>query len=314
LKGTLYSYAHLAATGEAAPAVPAPPDRYRWTSGALYCKLVKRISPKVYATESAPEAPPPPPHVTPPAAAVPLAASKPGVKPAPHAKTPEPVRPWGRPDGPPTIRVQPPGKTPPLRGSPSSGGFQPPAGSIAETPVINAPPNTPITPSVRPAARDDGSSAFAQSLARLQIASARVSDAKTNGSRYAVEIQKKFALAAACAVFVIFGAPVGLRFPRGGVGMVLGITVIVVGIYYVGLVAGEAMADRLKLTPFWGMWMGNVLFSVTGAYFMVKVQRSGATARGGDWHETLDGLKSRIAAFRSRRGSVGGGPAAAAAP
>jgi lipopolysaccharide export system permease protein len=96
--------------------------------------------------------------------------------------------------------------------------------------------------------------------------------------------------------------------------MVLGITVIVVGIYYVGLVAGEAMADRLKLTPFWGMWMGNVLFSVTGAYFMVKVQRSGATARGGDWHETLDGLKSRIAALRSRRGSAGGGPAAAAAP
>jgi hypothetical protein len=47
---------------------------------------------------------------------------------------------------------------------------------------------------------------------------------------------------------------------------------------------------------------------------MVKVQRSGATARGGDWHETLDGLKSRIAAFRSRRGSAGGGPAAAAAP
>jgi lipopolysaccharide export system permease protein len=313
LKGTLYSYAHLAATGEAAPAVPAPPDRYRWTSGALYCKLVKRISPKVYATESAPEPPPPPPRVTPPPAA-PAAASAAGVKPAPRAKTAQPVRPWGRPDGPPTIRVQPPGKTPPLRRSPSSGGFQPPAGAIAESPVINAPLNTPITPSVRPTARDDGSSAFAQSLARLQIASARVSDAKTNGSRYAVEIQKKFALAAACAVFVIFGAPVGLRFPRGGVGMVLGITVIVVGIYYVGLVAGEAMADRLKLTPFWGMWMGNVLFSVTGAYFMVKVQRSGATARGGDWHETLDGLKSRIAAFRSRRGSAGGGPAAAAAP
>ena len=313
LKGTMYAYTHLASTGEVAPSVPVPPVQHCWTSGALYCKLVKRISPKVYGSESAPEAPPLPPRVTPPAAA-PAAVSAPATTAAPRARSTVAARPWGRPDGPPTIRVQPPGKKPPLRRSPSSGGFEPPAGSVAQTPPLNAPPNAPLTPAVRPSPRDDGSSAFAQSLARLQIASARVSDAKTNGSRYSVEIQKKFALAAACAVFVIFGAPVGLRFPRGGVGMVLGITVIVVGIYYIGLVAGEAMADRLKLTPFWGMWMGNVLFSITGAYFMVKVQHSGATARGGDWHETLEGIKGWFAARRPRRRSSGGGPAAAAAP
>jgi hypothetical protein len=62
------------------------------------------------------------------------------------------------------------------------------------------------------------------------------------------------------------------------------------------------------------MWATNVICTVIGVVLMIRVQRSGATARGGDWHETLDGLKSRIAAFRSRRGSAGGGPAAAAAP
>jgi lipopolysaccharide export system permease protein len=327
LKETMYSFVHLASTGEAAPAVPVPPVRHAWTSGALYCRLVKRISPKVYATEGASETPPPPPVAALPAAprTAPAPPPRNGAQRAPSkagapATVIVPPGPWGQPATPPKppARVMPRPSTPvrapnTLRRSPSSGGFVPPAGAIAQAPS-DATPLTPITPAVRPQPRDDGATAFAQSLARLQIASARVSDAKTNGSRYAVEIQKKFALAAACAVFVIFGAPVGLRFPRGGVGMVLGITVLVVGIYYVGLVAGEAMADRLKLTPFWGMWMGNVLFSVTGAFFMVKVQRSGATARGGDWHETLEGIKTWIAARRPARRTAGGGPAAAAAP
>jgi len=110
-----------------------------------------------------------------------------------------------------------------------------------------------------------------------------VSDSRRTASRYAVEIQKKFALAAACAVFVLLGAPIGLRFPRGGVGMVLGVSIGVFGLYYVFLVAGEAMANRLLLTPFWGMWMANVLYTAMGMVLMVRVQRSGVTARSDDW-------------------------------
>lgn len=33
-------------------------------------------------------------------------------------------------------------------------------------------------------------------------------------ARFEIEIHKKFAIAAACLVFVIIGAPVALRFPR----------------------------------------------------------------------------------------------------
>ena len=57
-----------------------------------------------------------------------------------------------------------------------------------------------------------------------------------------VEIEKKFAIAAACVIFVLLGAPVALRFPRGGVGLTIGVSLGVFGLYYVGLVAGEALA------------------------------------------------------------------------
>ena len=57
----------------------------------------------------------------------------------------------------------------------------------------------------------------------------------------AVELHKKFAISVACTVFVLVGAPIALRFPRGGVGLVIGVSLVIFGIYYVGLIAGEAL-------------------------------------------------------------------------
>ena len=67
-----------------------------------------------------------------------------------------------------------------------------------------------------------------------------------------VEIEKKFAIAAACVIFVLLGAPVALRFPRGGVGLTIGVSLGVFGLYYVGLVAGEALARANLVPPFLG--------------------------------------------------------------
>ena len=113
--------------------------------------------------------------------------------------------------------------------------------------------------------------------------------------RYDVEIQKKFALAVACVVFVLLGAPVALRFPRGGVGMTLGVSLVVFAIYYVGLIGGEALADRGLLTPFWAMWAANVIFTAVGLVLLARMGREGATSRGGDFGEMRDAVRSWIA-------------------
>jgi lipopolysaccharide export system permease protein len=117
--------------------------------------------------------------------------------------------------------------------------------------------------------------------------------------RYDVEIQKKFALAAACVVFVLLGAPLALRFPRGGVGLVIGASLIVFGLYYVGLIAGETLADKLILSPYIAMWLANILFTIVGLIFLYLLRRSGSTARGGDFGEMWDMLRSKF----SRRAS-----------
>lgn len=118
----------------------------------------------------------------------------------------------------------------------------------------------------------------------------------------AVELHKKFAISVACVVFVLVGAPIALRFPRGGVGLVIGASLAIFGIYYVGLIAGEALADRAILTPFWAMWGANILLTAVAAVLLARMGREGATARGGDLAELLDVLR---APFRRRMRGAG---------
>ncbi len=95
-------------------------------------------------------------------------------------------------------------------------------------------------------------------------------------SRFSVEIHKKFSIPAAAIVFVLIGAPIGVRFARGGIGMVIGVSLGVFCVYYVGLIAGEELADRTIISPFWAMWAPSVLFGAAGCVILYLVSRSGA--------------------------------------
>jgi lipopolysaccharide export system permease protein len=114
----------------------------------------------------------------------------------------------------------------------------------------------------------------------------------------AVELHKKFAISVACTVFVLVGAPIALRFPRGGVGLVIGVSLIIFGIYYIGLIAGEALADKNYLTPFLAMWAANILLTIVGLFLLARMGRESATSRGGDFGEMLEILRT---AFRRDR-------------
>ena len=136
----------------------------------------------------------------------------------------------------------------------------------------------------------------------IEAARGRMVENRTSMNRYGVEIQKKFALSAACVVFVLIGAPIALRFPRGGVGLVIGVSLVVFAIYYIGLIAGESLADRALLTPFWAMWAANVILTGVGLVLLVRMGREGATSRGGDLSEFTDALRANLAKLGRRFG------------
>jgi lipopolysaccharide export system permease protein len=118
---------------------------------------------------------------------------------------------------------------------------------------------------------------------------------------HSVEIEKKFAIAVACFIFVLLGAPIALRFPRGGVGMTIGVSLAVFGLYYVGLIVGETMADRDYVTPFWGMWAANLVLGVIGLALTLRLGAEGTTNRGSETTELLDRARRRVVRFMRRK-------------
>ncbi|MEO7083464.1 MAG: LptF/LptG family permease [Gemmatimonadaceae bacterium] len=128
----------------------------------------------------------------------------------------------------------------------------------------------------------------------IRDAAMRLDDARRQRNRYGVEIQKKFSLAAACIVFVLVGAPIALRFPRGGVGLVIGASFFTFAVYYVGLIGGEALSDKNIVSPFLAMWIDNILFFIIGVLLITRMGREGVTNRGGRLGEIVDSLRDRF--------------------
>jgi lipopolysaccharide export system permease protein len=128
-------------------------------------------------------------------------------------------------------------------------------------------------------------------LVALEGQKIRLQDSAQLMNSYGVEIHKKFALAVACFVFVLLGAPIALRFPRGGVGLTIGVSLFVFALYYVCLIAGEAIAKRGLMPAVVSMWMANVIFSLVALWLLTKMGQEGSTARGGDMKDMFGAIK-----------------------
>ena len=139
-----------------------------------------------------------------------------------------------------------------------------------------------------------------QALTDARTSAAHVEAALRTASRYEVEIQKKYALSFACAVFVLIGAPLALRFPRGGTGLVIAASSAIFAISWSGLIGGESLADRGIAPPAVGMWAPNAIFLVIGTWMAMRMGRERGNVRGGGWDELLDGLRDRWARLRGR--------------
>jgi lipopolysaccharide export system permease protein len=115
----------------------------------------------------------------------------------------------------------------------------------------------------------------------------RVSALQSVSDQFRVEIHKKYSISFACIVFVLIGAPLGIRFPRGGVGTVIVASVTIFAVYWAGLIGGENLANEGVITPFWAMWTADVVFLVVGLGLAARMSRTAGTNRGGGLGDAL---------------------------
>ncbi len=97
---------------------------------------------------------------------------------------------------------------------------------------------------------------------------------------YRVEIHKKYAIPAACMVFVLVGVPLGIMARKGTFGMAASLSLGFFLMYWACLIGGEKMADRGLIAPWVGMWIANIVIGALGFYLTLRTARETVTI---DW-------------------------------
>lgn len=92
-------------------------------------------------------------------------------------------------------------------------------------------------------------------------------------AQYLVEIHKKFSTAFACFIFVLVGAPLGIMARKGGIGTGILYSLAFFVVYWICLIGGENLADRLMVSPELAMWISNALIGVFGIFLTVTMIR-----------------------------------------
>jgi lipopolysaccharide export system permease protein len=72
------------------------------------------------------------------------------------------------------------------------------------------------------------------------------------------------------------------------------VSLVVFALYYVGLIGGEALANKALIPPFWAMWGTNVILTAVGVVLLFRMGRDAGSGRGGDWGDKLDAIRARI--------------------
>jgi len=111
----------------------------------------------------------------------------------------------------------------------------------------------------QPAGQDENSIIFRQKQRSL--------------TKYLVEAHKKFALPFACIVFGFLGISLGVTTKKGGRTSGFTLSIVIIGVYYILITAGENMAVNGSLSPGLGMWGPNILLTVLSVYAFTYSRR-----------------------------------------
>ncbi|MGV8056765.1 MAG: LPS export ABC transporter permease LptF [Smithellaceae bacterium] len=82
----------------------------------------------------------------------------------------------------------------------------------------------------------------------------------------AIEVHKKFSIPLSCIFFALLALPLGIKGHRAVKSRGFAVGIIVVSLYYLLRIGGEALVETGRLTPAVGVWTPNLIFAIFGIY------------------------------------------------
>ncbi len=88
-----------------------------------------------------------------------------------------------------------------------------------------------------------------------------------------VELSKKFSIPFICLLFGLLGAPLGIHSSRSGKSGSFAMSVIVILVYYVGLVSTQNLGRVGTISPYLSVWIPNAVVLAAVIYLTYKMQK-----------------------------------------
>ena len=88
-----------------------------------------------------------------------------------------------------------------------------------------------------------------------------------------VELSKKFAIPFTCLLFGLLGAPLGIHSSRGGKSGSFATSIMVILLYYMGLIFAQNMGKSGQVEPYSSIWVPNIIIFCIIVYTSYKMQK-----------------------------------------
>ncbi|SJZ47114.1 LptF/LptG family permease [Selenihalanaerobacter shriftii] len=84
---------------------------------------------------------------------------------------------------------------------------------------------------------------------------------------------QRYAIPFSCFIFALVGAPLGLQPNRSGASIGLGLSIVIIFIYYTFMTIGSTLGQAGTLAPAIGAWLQNIIFTIVGIGLVIKTTR-----------------------------------------
>ena len=88
-----------------------------------------------------------------------------------------------------------------------------------------------------------------------------------------VELSEKFAIPFTCLLFGLLGAPLGIHSSRGGKSGSFATSIMVILLYYMGLIFAQNMGKSGQVEPYSSIWVPNIIVLFVIVYTSYKMQK-----------------------------------------
>ncbi|HNW33328.1 MAG TPA: LptF/LptG family permease [Candidatus Ozemobacteraceae bacterium] len=85
-----------------------------------------------------------------------------------------------------------------------------------------------------------------------------------------IEFWTKTSIPFASLIFALLGAPLGTQTSRSGTSIGIGMSVVIIFLYYVFFAAGKAFATGGYVSPFVGVWLPNFVIGSIGVWLIMR--------------------------------------------